>query len=251
MSTASSLIANLRSIPVIGYKKTICVFFVPFVLAVATVLAALPNKSQGGSSPTGQQKTDEKLMPVAEFAAPQPTDPQERALRQARSNRYNKPGGKPITELPPGVEELPLNAHWWWGLPALPASMSNTILVGEVISAEAYLSSDKTGVYSEFTVCINEVLKNDTGTPLVSDSKIVAERSGGAVRFPSGRIQHYSIAKQGIPLIGRRYVFFLKYNGSGQDFFILTGYELRNGQVFPLDGYDNKGKSVVSSFTAF
>ena len=36
--------------------------------------------------------------------------------------------------------------------------------------------------------------------------------------------------------VGGRYVLFLKSNGEGQDFSIVTGYELRDGTVFPLDG---------------
>jgi hypothetical protein len=54
-----------------------------------------------------------------------------------------------------------------------------------------------------------------------------------------------------MPATGSKYVFFLKCNGSGQDFSILTGYELKGGRVFPLDGYDSKGEHVISAFTAF
>jgi hypothetical protein len=38
---------------------------------------------------------------------------------------------------------------------------------------------------------------------------------------------------------------------SGQDFSILTAYELSNGRVLPLEGHDAKGETVVSSFAAF
>jgi hypothetical protein len=135
--------------------------------------------------------------------------------------------------LPPGIEELPLTTHWWWGLPAIPAANSDVIVIGEVADAQAYLSNDKTAVYSEFTISTDDVLKNKSSLPL--SSAISVERFGGAVRFQSGRVQHYRIDKQGVPQVGHRYLFFLKRNEDGQDFSILTGYELRAGRVFALD----------------
>jgi hypothetical protein len=190
-------------------------------------------------------------MPVVEFAAADSSDPKERALRQVRSSRYNKREGQPITELTSGEEVLPLNSHWWWGLPALPVNQSHAIVTGEIVSAKAYLSNDKTEVYSEFAVRISEVIRNESNLPLAFGSEVAIERRGGAVRFPSGRLQRYRTAQQGVPVQGRRYLFFLESNESGQDFSLLTAYELRDGQVLPLDGYGDKGEPIVSSFTAF
>jgi hypothetical protein len=45
-------------------------------------------------------------------------------------------------------------------------------------------------------------------------------------------------------------LFFLKYNEEGQDFSILTAYELRAGRVFPLDGLDRNGK-VFEAYAAY
>lgn len=44
-----------------------------------------------------------------------------------------------------------------------------------------------------------------------------------------------------MPRIGRRYALFLKRIDESQDFPIVTGYELRGGHVFPLDGSDGNG----------
>ena len=120
-------------------------------------------------------------------------------------------------------------------MPALPIAQSDAVVLGEVTDAQAYLSDDRSGIYSEFTIRIDELLKNDSQSSLAAGNMAVAERPGGKVRFPSGKVQRYGIDKQGMPRVGGRYVLFLKSNGAGQDFSIVTGYELLNGTVFPLD----------------
>lgn len=210
-----------------------------FILATMVALVSLPGRGSSDPAPTGQKSnknfSDKDELPVAIFDAPQPADPAERALRQARSSRYDRLGAQPIAEAPPGSEPLPLNAHFWWGMQAIPTDHSSAIVLGEVVNAQAYLSNDKSNVYSEFTLLIKEVLKDSQEFPLTSGKLIAVERPSGAVRFPSGRVQRFSINKQGMPRVGKRYVLFLKYNEQGQDFSILTGYQLRNGRVLPLD----------------
>ena len=122
-----------------------------------------------------------------------------------------------------------------FGLPPLPAVQSEVILIGEVSAWRAHLSNDKTGIYSEFPVRIEEVLKNASSSPLHGGGRVYLERVGGAVRYPSGRKFTYRVAGQNVPGIGLRYVFFLKPAGEEQTFEIVTAYELRGDKVFPLD----------------
>jgi hypothetical protein len=77
------------------------------------------------------------------------------------------------------------------------------------MEARAYLSNDKTGVYSVFTIQVNEVLKNSTKTPITRGSAIEVERDGGRVRFPNGRLHMYKIGNLDMPKTGLRYVLFL------------------------------------------
>jgi hypothetical protein len=185
--------------------------------------------------PLSEQENAEMQTPSVDFVAPEPTDPKIRARRKAKGKRYDKGRPEKVEELPDQITPLPLNVHWWIGLPALPVAQSDAIVLGEITDAQAHLSDDKSGVYSEFTIRIDEILKNDSQSSLATGNNAVAERPGGKVKFPSGKVQRYGIDKQGMPHIGGRYVFFLKSNGKGQDFSIITGYRLRNMTVFPLD----------------
>jgi hypothetical protein len=195
-------------------------------------MAALRGQDQNPPSREDQQKKEfESQFPIVDYEAPPPADPEKRAKRQARGKKYNNSplGIDPISTVAVG------STHWAMNLPALPVAQSNAVVVGEVINAQAYLSDDRTGVYSEFTIRVDEVLKNDGQPPLVSGCSIDVERMGGRVRFASGHVGQYFIPNQGMPRIGRRYVLFLKRNEEGQDYSLITGYELRTGRVFLLD----------------
>jgi hypothetical protein len=153
------------------------------------------------------------------------------SIRTARGKRHdNSPMN--VRELPSNVDQLPINQTFWWGIPSIPALQSDAVIVGEVTSAQAYLSDDKTGVYSEFIVRVEKVLKTSVSANLTA---IAVERPGGAVRFPSGRIVRYEIHQLGMPIVGNRYLLFLRYHGDGDDFDVLTGYLMRKGRIKPLD----------------
>jgi hypothetical protein len=162
-------------------------------------------------------------------------DPQTLALRQARSRRYNREAPQPLGEFPSNLEGYDITSPWYRGLQTLPVTQSDAVVLGEVLDSKAYLSTDKTGVYSEFTISVKDISKNSDSSPLQVGASIIAEREGGIVRFQDGRLFRFTINHQRMPRVGKQYVFFLTVNQPGQDFVILTGYELRQGKVSPLD----------------
>ncbi|HJP91857.1 MAG TPA: hypothetical protein VJ875_07870 [Pyrinomonadaceae bacterium] len=183
---------------------------------------------------TQARPLDEDRFPVADYSAPEPSDPSERSKRQARGKQYDKSHWNIYPDAQSSMARThPLDPH----LPALPVGESTAVIVGQIADAKAYLSNDKTGVYSVFTVQIDEVLKNSSQLALSTESPIDVERDGGRVRFPNGRTLIYVATN--MPQVGLRYVLFLT-NAKGQsDFQILTGYELREGKVYPLDDLPN------------
>jgi hypothetical protein len=153
--------------------------------------------------------------------------------QQKRSKKYNSRYVPAITE---ENNQIFLTSNWDIRLPALPVAKSAAVVIGEVTDAHAHFSDDETKIYSEFVVRIDELLKNDSQTPLVQGTSVVVERFGGRVRFPSGKVAVCLANHQDLPRIGKRYVLFLFHEFVGDDdFTILTGYELRDGLVFPLD----------------
>ena len=126
-------------------------------------------------------------------------------------------------------------------------------MIGTINTSQAFVSDDKSGVYSEFAVKVDDVLKADSPDVVVGCLAEV-ERAGGRVKFLSGRTHWYSVDKENMPAPGRRYVFFLKRDNAGEGLRIITAYELRDGKVFPLDDLPqflvNEGKDEVEFMTA-
>jgi hypothetical protein len=113
-------------------------------------------------------------------------------------------------------------------------------VIGTVTEAKGYISEDKSAAYSEYAVNVTEVLK---GGEKLKGRSIIAEREGAKVVLSDGRRYRYSVLNQGTPQKGHRYMLFLKDSPEGKDYFVLTGYELLNGRVTPIDNIAGKYES--------
>jgi hypothetical protein len=126
-------------------------------------------------------------------------------------------------------------------LDPLPASRSAAVVIGTILSSKAYVSKDRTYVYSDFQVRVDEVLKQDPPMNLVVGGRIVASRGGGAIHFPSGHTNDYVNHGEGMPAIGSQYLFFLSRPSAitEPEYQVITGgaYELSHGEVHPLDDF--------------
>lgn len=181
-----------------------------------------------------QPVQEDDIEPIVAYEEGVAVDEAQPNVRKARNSRYNNAFS--VRDEEEGIEALPVNSHWWLDMPALPVDRSTAVVIGTVKTSKAFLSDDKKGVYSEYAIQVEEALKNANSLQYVNTNTLTAERVGGAVRFKSGHLQRYRINDQGMPKVGRRYAFFLKLNPEQQDYTIVTGYELREGIVVPLDG---------------
>lgn len=187
-------------------------------------------------------KDDKENLPLVVFSASQSNDQKEPTLRRIRNSRYDNRLPKPLNELSgTGLMRI---THWWINLPALPTAQSGAVVLGKVVDANAFLSNDKSNVYSEFSIRIEEVFKDESGSLKVGET-LIASRAGGRVQLPDGRVLYVMSSDQGMPRKGRRYVLFLKYNSEASDYSIITGYMLRQGKISLLDEVD------LHRFTAY
>jgi hypothetical protein len=220
------------------YRKTGLPALIILAVLAATVIAQLRNNEK--SQPHNQQKRgqiDEEQWPLTDFETHLPADPIKRAKRLKRGKKFDNP--KVTVEPDADYGQSITNDHWHLSIPALPTAQSNIIVIGNITGSRAYLSDNKTGIYSEFEFQVERVLKGDN--QVVSTGNMIdVVREGGRVKQSSGRITRYSIHGQNMPRVGKRYLLFLTRTDSEQAFDIMTGYELRAGKIFPLDEAGDK-----------
>ena len=132
----------------------------------------------------------------------------------------------------------------------LPIQQSDFIIIGTVIDSRAFVTNDKTAIYSEFDIKVEQIIKKvfQSNSP---DTLITVERVGGYVRFPSGMKQKRGELGHNLPQKNKTYIFFLKLNTDGEDFLILTGYEIQGQQVYPLDGLKRPNPKVFRGYEQF
>jgi hypothetical protein len=237
------------------YRKALVPLFVVIIITIAVVTLAATLRQQDNRADEKQRAIQKRVhvedYPIADYESQELIDPQERDKRKARNHRHNLQGITSedldrftLKENSPSIS-IPLSASHPKTEPAIPIAESNTVVVGEVLGAQAYLSGDKTNVYSEFTVRVGDMLKNSSAGALYPGAQLTAERPGGRVRLPSGKILLLGAPYgKNMPRVGQRYILFLRQNDEGQDYSIITAYELRSGRVFPLDGSpEGDGKS--------
>ena len=137
-----------------------------------------------------------------------------------------------------GTRGIVQREDWMLRLPALPLQMSNHVLIGRIDRVRGFAASGNndeiTGVYTEYDLDVERWL-----TGHMRSQTVTASRPGGVVRLPSGREIVFRIQGQGQLAAGKRYLLFLVPNTNSDSLRILTGYEIRTGDlVSPVDGRD-------------
>jgi hypothetical protein len=239
-----------------NYKTTSLLILLTCVVTVTVVATKITAINQGSSNEQRQKNEQNARLierrhryPVVDYDAPEPAEPERRAARKIKNGYYDK-SGFAVKDPSPRVDEESLESEWALHLPALPAAQSNAVITGEILTSEAHLSNDKTGIYSEFTIRINEVLKGaDFG--LHDGDTLTVDRSGGTVQYANGHKRLYSIAGQNMPRLGGSYVLFITASQQGHNYHILTGYELAGGKVSPLDESNSMSAYEGTDETSF
>lgn len=191
--------------------------------------AAVSRLSQGGASQTKSAYDSD----VAE-EEPEPSDSQEREARRAKNVRYNT-GRRDLTTRDPEVEGFVEQV--WPRREFIPALESAVVATGKVVKVQPYLSADRSRIYTEITVEVDDLLKRDRGNRLSAAHTVVIDRLGGALKLKTGRVvrDDIQIDNLGRTQPGKRYMFFAKSVNDGSDISLIDSYELRDGKVFTND----------------
>lgn len=223
------------------------------LIITATITATIIHSQSSNELPSAKQKTiNQEEVPVADFNKSFPTNVKEKDKRLKKNKRRNLELGVKTGVFDPKGFMLTEERYSSYGgfdthaptEPAIPAAKSDVVITGEITKAEAFLSEDKVSIYSEFTVNISSILKNSTSENINIRDSIIISRGGGGVRFPSGKVIKKLFEGKPMPRIGSKYVLFLKYEAEGNDYPLITAYELKNDKTLPLDGLNRDGRII-------
>lgn len=205
-----------------------------------------PTPGAAVSAPTAKE-LDDAATPVVDLGGTPAAD----AARASRNARRDGHGFLSVNPDRRAADVL-LSRHGRAGLAELPAAESDLIVEGKVTGSAAYLSNDRGAVYSEFDVRVTDVLKAAPGVSARPGETVVAERLGGRVRYPDGRVVRYGVAGDGSPAKGKTYLFFLAA-AEGGGFELLTAYEVAGGKARALDaqGGGRAGAAAERDYQGF
>jgi hypothetical protein len=193
------------------------------IVLTSAVTALTTLRGQQQPADKGRQPEDEH--PAVDFTK----GSAQSEKRSAKGRRYDNSG---VVENGAGLQAVTLFNDWSFRVTELPAGASGLVVVGRVGDAQTFLSPDGRGVYTEYQVRVDEVLKDSAASVAAGDT-IAVDRVGGRVRYPSGDIVTYAVEGQGVLRGGRRYLLFLER--TEENLSVMTGYELQGKKVRPLD----------------
>jgi hypothetical protein len=166
--------------------------------------------------------------------APEPSDADESARREAKNRFYNR-GGADLTKMSPDLQIFetgcgPLE-------PLLPTAYTPVILIGTVTRLQSFLSQDKSSIYTEYAIHVEKYLKKDTDVLPTVDGSLIVDRPGGVLRLRNGQVLHYHSSGTGMarPLrVGERLVLFLMRIYEGTVLRLGRGFLLQDGKAYAL-----------------
>jgi hypothetical protein len=204
------------------------------VMAGGVQWAKSPNSNPLDQERKKRNLKDEALTVID--AAPDEVDAEKKAARTKKNERFNKSKRASL------LEETKDGEYSGTLLETEPAALpvtSDLIVVGSIQRRQPYLSDNITIVYTELTVQIEDILKDNPSSPIDPYHHLVIDREGGAIRMPNGRIFRYLVAHLGIPEVGKRYVLFLQRETEG-DYKLVSGYELTDKTIIPLEDFGDR-----------
>jgi hypothetical protein len=199
-----------------------------FLAALLLLTIGCAPKKEKHQPWTGETQSP-NYPPVA--AAPEPDDPDAQAARAARNKAYNLypeskssvVGSNSTVDRSAPVPDLPENC--------------DTVIIGSVVKEQPYQAGDNS-LYTEYTVSVENLLRNTLKKKLPPTGQITVVRPGGAIRLPDGKLLQANSNLPGPLTVGHRYVLFLRYDDSVDWYRLEKPWELRDEVVVPVNASD-------------
>ena len=165
---------------------------------------------------------------------PPETDITRQPIRRARATWFNVRAPFSMIETAPGRTH-PFVSLLHEVQPELPHQEADTIVIGDVVDAQIFLSFDGKGLYTEYSVSVAKILKSTSASfpiPIV-DQSIMLLREGGTARLFNGKIVKHDIRNDVTPKLRQKCIFFLTYERGLKAFTYRKFWLIENGVLRP------------------
>jgi hypothetical protein len=184
--------------------------------------------ANGGSASRDWENRFTGSMGVREHADPGTTDPSGKASISMTTTEFGGP------------------------MLAIPARDCDVVILAKPITSSVHMAYNHRFVYSTFTVEISEVLKGQGKRGIRQGEQITIAQLEGTIRFPSGHLETFLLAKEGFMQLGQRYaVFAWKPLKSDSTYMADEPYVVQNDVVFPVNLDAHESSYSGMPFTKF
>lgn len=175
-----------------------------------------------------------------------------KVIRDARNTSFNVRTSFSMIDAAPDTPGVP-HPHTtltFMNQPELPHAESDTVVVGNIIRVQPYLTADGKGIYTEYTLKVIETAKNAAPVSAVAGDVLTLLRRGGSARLSDGRVVKHQISNDVTPISGQQYLAFLKYQPHLEAFYYAKLWLIQGGvmkAIFPDDrAREHAGKSAYA-----
>lgn len=159
-------------------------------------------------------------------------DPQSKRVQDFQANMYKPPGLEPVVD-PISVEQFMQRQ----------SCAADAVVAGEVLDKASQLVESAQFLFTEYTIRITDVYKNNALSAVLPGSEITVVRPGGKAEIRGRTVK--TIDGRFLPLtVGSRVLLFLKYvpkTGSYDSGFDRGSFEFHKDNLVPLTDQDISG----------
>lgn len=143
--------------------------FSAFVIAGTTLLVSSQTQNNNPQNRQQDEQPDIKKIrqnqdPIADFNPNETNDPREKNFREKISNKFGldkkiiRPEKVRNFELSENSPEILVSSGSSKFMPAFPLSKSDYVVIGKVLNSSAFLTNDRSNIYSLFSFGIDEII---------------------------------------------------------------------------------------------
>lgn len=234
------------------HQKIMFLLSTVFVALVVGMLAVHANQNQDTQSPSAQDKIKEIKIP-----ATGKEKKHSRLLAQSQGRKISELTakakgditllvGEPLVMVMPDREAQPA--------PFIQTKVCNAeaVVIGRLNNSSPQLTADESFLFTEFSMTVEEVIKNNPNAPIQKGGSISVVRDGGVGKF-QGRTIRAKVEGFDSFTDGKRYILFLRFiPDTGSYLAYANGsFELNDNTISPLGKLPDNISREATTFLNF